>query len=50
MPIPEEIRGMRPKGLFKATEVRLISGYYYGYEISSKRDGKKHGLQKTPPR
>lgn len=49
MPIPEEIRGMRPKGLFKATEVRLISGYYYVYEISSKRDGKKHRLQKPPP-
>lgn len=36
MPIPEEIKRMRPKGLFKATEVRLISGHYYVYEISSK--------------
>ena len=47
MPIPEEIKRMRPKGLFKATEVRLISGHYYVYEISSKWDEKKHRPQKT---
>ena len=47
MPIPEEIKRMRPKGLFKATEVRPISGHYYVYEISSKWDEKKHRPQKT---
>lgn len=47
MPIPEEIKRMRPKGLFKATEVRLTSGHYYVYEISSKWDEKKHRPQKT---
>lgn len=47
MPIPEEIKRMRPKGLFKATEVRVISGHYYVYEISSKWDEKKHRPQKT---
>lgn len=47
MAVPEEIKKMRPTGLGKATEVRLIGGHYYVYEISSKWDEKKQRPQKT---
>ena len=47
MAIPEEIKKMRPTGLGKATEVRLIGGHYYVYEISSKWDERKRRPQKT---
>ncbi len=47
MPVPKEVKDMRPKGLGKATEVRLLSGHYYVYEISSKWDEKKQRPQKT---
>ena len=45
--MPEEIKKMRPTGLGKATEVRLIGGHYYVYEISSKWDERKQRPQKT---
>ena len=48
MPIPEEIRGMRPKGLFKATEVRFISGYYYVYDLLEA--GRKEAQAPEAPR
>ena len=47
MAVPEEIKKMKPTGLGKATEVRLIGGHYYVYEISSKWDEKKQRPQKT---
>ena len=50
MAVPEEIRRMRPTGLGKATEVRLIGGHYYVYEISSRWDENRRRPQKTTGR
>ena len=49
MAIPEAIKAMKPTD-FGAVEIRLISGHYYVYEISSKWDPSKGKARKVTGR